>query len=136
MDNDVVRPRHLKLLRVLKQWLVLNLPFLLNSILHEVTGRTQKDKDPDNIINHHGLLKLILVRALNHTHIMWEDLIDIDRPLQLEKPEVPQSEILPEIHPRGIEVVQPEGDNAQTEIPATQLEIEIELIKLEYEKSK
>jgi len=88
---DMVRPRHLKLLATLKQQLVLNLPFLLNNILHEVAGRTQKNKDPDSVINHHGLVKLIVVRELNHAQITWENLIDLNRPLQIEKPEVAQS---------------------------------------------
>jgi hypothetical protein len=57
-------------------------------------------------------------------------LIELDRPLQIEKPKVPQSEIHPEIPPQEIEVVQPEGDSAQTKIPATQPKIETELIQL------
>jgi len=73
--------------------------------LHEVAGRTQKAKDPANVINHHGLVKLIVVRALNHAQMAWEDLIELNRPLQIEQPEVPQSEIHPEILPQGIEVV-------------------------------
>ena len=82
--------------------------------MHEVVGRTQKYKDPGNVISHHGIVKLIVVRALNHAQIMWEDLTEFDRPLQIEKPEVPQSKIHPKIPPQGIEVVQPEGDSAQT----------------------
>jgi len=124
----VVRPHHLKLLAALKQRLVLNPPFLLNSILHEVVGRTQKDKDPDSIINHHGLVKLIVLRALNHAKITWKDLIELNRPFQIEQLEVPQSEIHLEIPPQEIEVVQPEGESAQTKIPATHPEIEIEII--------
>jgi hypothetical protein len=67
----VVRHHHLKLLAVLKQRLVVNLPFFLNSILHEVVGRTQKAKDPGNVISHHGIVKLIEVMALNNAQIMW-----------------------------------------------------------------
>jgi hypothetical protein len=55
---DVVRPCHLKLLAALKQRLVINLPFFLNAMLHEVVARTQKAKDPVTIISHHGLVKL------------------------------------------------------------------------------
>jgi hypothetical protein len=110
---------------VLKQWLVLNLPFFFNSMLHEVAGRTQKAKDPANVISHHGLVKLIVDRALNHTQIMWGDLIELDRPLQIEQPEVHH-----EIPPQGIEAAQTEGDNAQIEIPSTQPEMETNLIQL------
>jgi hypothetical protein len=59
--------------------------------VHEVAGRTQKAKDPDSIINDHGLVKLLVVGELNHTQITWEGLIDLNRPLQIEQPQVPQS---------------------------------------------
>jgi hypothetical protein len=84
----MVIPHHLKLLEVLKQRSVINLPFFLNTMLHEVAERTQKAKDPTNVISHHELLKLIVNRALNHTKITWGDLIEPDRPLQIEQPEV------------------------------------------------
>jgi hypothetical protein len=121
----MVRPHHLKLLAVLKQWLVINLPFFFNTMLHEVAGRTQKAKDPANVISHHGLVKLIVNRALNHTQITWGDLIELDRPLQIEQPEVHH-----EIPPQGIEAAQTEGDNAQIEIPVPQPEMETNLIQL------
>ena len=121
----MVRPHHLKLLTVLKQGLVINLPFFFNSILHEVAGRTQKAKDPANVINHHGLVKLIVYRALNHTQITWGDLIELDGPLQIEQPEVHH-----EFPPRGIEAAQREGDNAQIEMPVPQPEMEPDLIRL------
>ena len=41
---DVIRPRHLKFLAALKHQLVINLPFFLNAMLHEVSVRTQKSK--------------------------------------------------------------------------------------------
>jgi hypothetical protein len=47
---DVIQPRHLKFLAALKQWLVINLPFFLNSMLHEVAIRTKKVKDPIKLI--------------------------------------------------------------------------------------
>jgi hypothetical protein len=122
---DVVRPRHLKLLAVLKQRLVIDLPFFLNTMLHEVAGRTQKAKDPANVISHHGLVKLIVNKALNHTQITWGDLIEPDRPLQIEQPELHH-----EIPPVGIEAAQTEGDNAQIEILVPQLEMESDLIQL------
>jgi hypothetical protein len=85
---DVVRPHHLKLLVVLKQSSVINLPFFFNTMLHEVIGRTQKAKYPTNVISHNELAKLIVKMALNHTQITWGDLIDLDRPLQIEQPEI------------------------------------------------
>jgi hypothetical protein len=85
---DVIRPRHLKLLATLKQRLVINLPFFLNAMLHEVVVRTQKSKDPVTIINHHGLVKLIVSKALSQTQLTWGDLTGTNRPLQLEQPEL------------------------------------------------
>jgi len=92
-------------------------------MLHEVAGRTQISKDPANVISHHGLVKLIVDRALNHTKIMWGEL---EIPLQIEQPEVHH-----EIPPQGIEVAQIEGDHDQIEIPSPQLEMETDLIQLE-----
>jgi hypothetical protein len=57
-------------------------------MLHEVVGRTHKTKDHANVISHHDLVKLIVNRALNNTQITWGDLIELDRPLQIEQPEV------------------------------------------------
>jgi hypothetical protein len=80
---DVIRPCHLKLLAALKQRLVFNLPFFLNSMLHEVTIRTHKAKYHVTIISHHGLVKMIVNRALSQTQITWGELIEANRPLQL-----------------------------------------------------
>jgi len=95
---NVVRDHHLKLLATLKRMSVINLPFFLNTMLHEVAKRTQKAKDPTNVISHHGLVKLIVNGALNHTQITWRDLIKPDMPLKIEQPEVHH-----EIPPQGIE---------------------------------
>ena len=72
----------------LKQWLVLNLPFFLNAILHEVALRTQKSKDPVTIISHHRLVKLITIKALSQTQLNWDNLIEANRPPQLEQPKL------------------------------------------------
>jgi hypothetical protein len=64
---DVIQPCHLKLLVALKQRLVLNLPFFLDTVLHEITLRTQKSKDPVVFISHHKLFKLIVDKALSQT---------------------------------------------------------------------
>ena len=57
-------------------------------MLHEVALRTQKAKDPVTIINHHGLVKLIVNKALIQTQMTWGDIIKANRPLQLEQPEL------------------------------------------------
>jgi hypothetical protein len=62
--------------------------YFLNVILHEVSIRTQKEKYLINIISHHGLVKLIINRALSQTQITWGNLIEANRPLQLEQPEL------------------------------------------------
>jgi hypothetical protein len=53
-------------------------------MLHEVVARMQKAKDLVTIISHHGLVKLIVNRALSQNQITWGDLIEVDRPLQME----------------------------------------------------
>ena len=76
------------MLAALKQSLVINLPFFLNAMLHEVVVRTQKSKDLVTIINHHGLVKLIVSKDLSQTQLTWGDLIGTNRPLQLEQPKL------------------------------------------------
>jgi hypothetical protein len=66
---NIIRPCHLKSLTALKQRLVLNLCFFLDAILHEVALRTQKYKDPVNIISHHRLVKLITNKSLSQTQL-------------------------------------------------------------------
>jgi hypothetical protein len=94
-------------------------------MLHEVVARTQKAKDPVTIISHHGLVKLIVNRALSQTQITWGDLIEADRPLQIEQPKIHQ-----EIPSQGIETTQEEGGSAQIETPLPQPEIEADPIQL------
>jgi hypothetical protein len=64
---DVIRSCHLKFLAALKQRLVLNVSFFLDTVLHEVALRTQKSKDPVTVINNHRLVKLIMGKALSQT---------------------------------------------------------------------
>jgi hypothetical protein len=118
-----VRLRHLKLLTALKQRSVINLPLFFNTMLHEFVARTQKSKDLVNVISHHGLVKLIVNKALNHTQINWRDLIKPNMPLQIEKHEVHH-----EIPPQGIEAAQKEGYNSQIEILVPQPKMEADLI--------
>ena len=79
----------------MNQRLVLNLPFFLNTILHEVSLRTQKSKDPVTVISHHRLVKLIVDKELSQTQLTWENLIEANRPPQLEQVTTTQREILP-----------------------------------------
>ena len=96
---DVIFPRHLKLLVSLKQRLVINLPFFLNVMLHEVVIRTQKEKYIFIVINHHRLVRMIVNKALSQTQMTWGDIIEANRPLQLE-----QLELQHEDPTQGIEV--------------------------------
>jgi len=121
----VVHPCHLKLLAMLKQRLVTIFPFFLNAMLHEVATRTQKDKYPVTIISHHGLVKLIVKRDLIQTQITWRDLIEADRPLQIEQLEIHQ-----ETPSHGIETTQEDGGSAQIENPLPHPKIEVDPIKL------
>jgi hypothetical protein len=118
---DVIRPRHLKLLASLKQRLVFNLPFFLNSILHEVSLRTQKSKDPITVMSHHRLVKLITNKALNQTQLTWDNLIEANRPPQLE-----QLELCHEEPPQEIEDRHVEETTAQREIPSPQTKAEVD----------
>jgi hypothetical protein len=72
----------------LKKRLVLNLPFFLNTILHEVFLRTQKLKDLVTIISHHRLVKLITNKEFSQTQLTWDNLVEANRPPQLEHPEL------------------------------------------------
>jgi hypothetical protein len=62
---------------------------------------------------------LIVNRALSQTQITWGDLIEADRPLQMEQPELHH-----ENPPQGIEAAQEGGDSTQMEVPLPQPEIE------------
>jgi hypothetical protein len=82
---NVIQPFHLKFLAALKQRLVLNLPFFLDIVLHEVALRTQKSKDPVVVISHHKLVKLIVDKAPSQSQLTGETLIEGNRPPQLEQ---------------------------------------------------
>jgi hypothetical protein len=121
----VIRPCHLKLLATLKQRLVISLPFFLNAMLHEVAIRTQNGKDHVTIISHHGLVKMILNRSLSQNQISWGDLIEANRPLQLEQPELHHEDPT-----QGIEVAQEGEATAQMEVPPPQPEVEKDHVQL------
>jgi hypothetical protein len=84
----------------LKQRLVLNLPFFLNTILHEVSLRTQKSKDPVTVISHHRLVKMITNKAFSQTQLTWDNLVEANRSPQLEHPELCHEEPPHEIEDR------------------------------------
>ena len=62
--RDVVRPRQLKLLVFLKQKLTVNLPSLLNSLLHDTAVRIRWFRHPEAVISHDGLIRLIISHSL------------------------------------------------------------------------
>lgn len=75
--KDVVRPRNLKLLAVLKQKCSVNLPAFLNSLLHDVARSMKKAQHKESVVSHHGLIRLIVSHSLTQQHSSWEELIDI-----------------------------------------------------------
>jgi hypothetical protein len=109
------------LLAALKKRLVLNLPFFLNAMLHEVSLRTQKSNDHVTVINHHRLVKLITNKSLSQTQLNWDILIEANRPPQLEQPE-----LCHEDPPQEIEDRQAEKTSAQREIPSPRTKAEVE----------
>lgn len=54
--KDVVRLHHLKLLAVLKQKCVVNLPAYLNFLLHDVAQSIKKNRHIDTVVSHHCLI--------------------------------------------------------------------------------
>lgn len=50
--KDVVRPRHIKLLAVLKQKCSVNLPALLNSLLHDVARSLKMAQHIESVVSH------------------------------------------------------------------------------------
>ena len=62
--KDVVRPRHLKLLAVLKQKCTINLPTFLNSLLHDIAHGIRKAQHADMVVSHHCLIRLIVSYSL------------------------------------------------------------------------
>ena len=70
--RDVVRPRQLKLLAVLKQKLTVNLPSLLNSLLHDTIFRIRWARHPKVVISHHGLIRLIISHSLVQYNLTWD----------------------------------------------------------------
>ena len=71
----MVRPRHLKLLAVLKQKCSVNLPALLNSLLHDAARSIKKAQHVESVVSHHGLIRLIVSHSLTQQQSNWDDLI-------------------------------------------------------------
>ena len=109
----------------LKKRLLINLPFFLNAMLHEVSLRKQKSKDPVTIINHHGLVKLIVNKVPSQNQLTWGDLIKANRPLQLEQPE-----LYHEDPPQEIEEIQEGETTTQIKVPPTQPKVKADPIQI------
>ena len=75
--KDVVRPRHLKLLAVLKRKCSVNLPALLNTLLHDASQNLKKAQHEDAVVSHHGLIRLIVSHNLAQQQSGWAELITI-----------------------------------------------------------
>ena len=75
--KDVVSPRHLKLLAVLKGKCSVNLPSLLNSLLHDASRSLKKAQHEDAVVSHHGLIRLIVSHSLTQQQSSWGELITI-----------------------------------------------------------
>ena len=75
--KDLVRPHHLKLLAVLKGKCSVNLPALLNSLLHGATQSLKKAQHIDIVVSQHGLIQLIVSHGLTQQQSTWEELVAI-----------------------------------------------------------
>ena len=64
-----------KLLAVLKQKWSINLPALLNSLLHDTAERLRRSQCPETIVSHHFLIRLIVSHNLSQQQSTWDDLI-------------------------------------------------------------
>ena len=62
--KDVVRPCHLKLLVMLKQKCVVNLPAFLKFLLHDVARSMRKSHHVQSVVSHHELIRLIVSYSL------------------------------------------------------------------------
>jgi len=68
----------------LRRKVIVNLPYFLNSLLHEIAIRFKISKDQALVVSHYMLIKLIVVRGLNKASI--EDFGNT--PLNNEHPEM------------------------------------------------
>jgi len=75
--KDVVRPRHLKLLVVLKGKCSVNLPVILNSLLHDASRSLKKAQHEEAVVSHHGLIRLIVSHSLTQQQSSWGELITV-----------------------------------------------------------
>lgn len=71
----MVRPRHLKLLAVLKQKCSVNLPAFLNSLLHDVARSMRKSQHVESVVSNHGMIRLIISHNLAQEQSSCEELI-------------------------------------------------------------
>ena len=80
----MVKPRQLELLAALKPNISINLPGFLNSVLHDIVVRLTKAKNPQAVVSHQGLIKLIIIHELDRQQIAWDNFVN----LEAQEPEV------------------------------------------------
>jgi len=84
----VLKPQQLEILAILKQIILVNLTFYLNSLLHDVARRVRIPKDPHSVASHHGLIKLIIKNRLAQQQLTWDSIINRTLAPPLEKEEI------------------------------------------------
>lgn len=84
----MVKPRQLKLLAILKQKITVDLPFYFNFVLHHVARWIKKENEPHKIINHHGLIKLIIIHGLAQQELNWDNLVNSTLAPPIENPAI------------------------------------------------
>src|ERR1700733_562626 len=95
--KDVVRARHLKLLAVLKGKCSVNLPALLNSLLHDAAQSLKKAQHTDMVVSHHGLIRLIISHSLTQQQVTWEELVEtVKKGLAIPPPRFERTSSTPE----------------------------------------
>ena len=93
----MVRPRHLKLLAVLKKKCSINLPALLNSLLHDVGRSLKKAQHIESVVSHHGLIRIVVSHSLTQQQSSWDELIAmIERGVTAPSPKRKHSTSTPE----------------------------------------
>lgn len=72
-------------METLRRNVILNLPYFLNSLLHETALRLKISKYQASVLSHHGIVKLIIVRGFNQGQLSWEYLLgNPEAPLEVK----------------------------------------------------
>lgn len=69
---DVVICQHFQLMVTFRWKVILNLPYFLNSLLHETALRLKRSEDKASVVSHYGLIKPIVFIGLNQVQLSWE----------------------------------------------------------------